>query len=78
MKLPAQLSKGLSENELKQLESFLKRAKKYLKPWLEDSIEKMIYSEEVLMEDGLSPDQIAYLLGRRRGYRDVLGLLPED
>lgn len=72
MKLPAQLSR---DHDPKELESFLKRADKILRPWLEEKMAATLTEEE---QAHLSHPEVMFSLGKRRGFREVLKLLPEE
>lgn len=75
--MPASLSKGLNEEQLKDLERELKSSVvvKQLRKHILKCIESNIVDEESL---GYTADDLCKLLGERRGLRAVLNLLPEE
>ena len=77
MKIPVQLSKGLTEKEKSELESALKNSvlTKQLRMWLQDGIKACELAEEMISAE---IHDIYSLIGQRRGFRKVLDLLPED
>lgn len=77
MKIPAQLSKALTEAQKKELESNLKSSvlAKQLRKYLEDGIKAVEIAEEQIAAE---PNAVLALLGQRRGYRQILNLLPES
>ena len=76
MKIPAQLSKGLSKAEQSELESQLKGLlARQLRKYLNDAMTTLEVTEEAI---DIEPNQIYSIVGQRRGYRHILNLLPED
>lgn len=75
-KIPAQLSKGLTEQEQERLAAELKSSllAKKLRASLQERLEESYRTEEQEVE--LSA--VFKAIGERRGYRSVLKLLPED
>ena len=78
MKIPAVLSKGLDDAKLKQLESDLKHSilGRQLRKVLNEKIESNYEHEEQVIDQ--FPNAIYSAIGERRGYRQVLKLLPEE
>jgi len=76
MKIPAQLSKGLSKEEVEQLENNLKHSvlARKLREYLQSAIEHMEITEESIDAELY---QIYSIVGQRRGFRQILNLLPE-
>lgn len=78
MKIPSALSKGLDEDQMKRLEAELKGALlvKILRRELGSRIEQSYKAEETVDSDSFG----VYLkgVGERRGYRQILNLLPEE
>ena len=77
MKIPVQLSKGLTEDQIKELESNLKHGvlAKQLRNYLKDGVKAMELGEESF---DVSKSQLYSLIGQRRGFRQILQLLPEE
>lgn len=77
MKLPAQLTKGLTAESQKELERELKSGTlaRVLREHLKSSMETLEITEEAI---DISIDQIYSIVGQRRGYRHILNLLPES
>ena len=78
MKIPAHLSKGLDANELEQLERELKSSilAKKLRKTVKGRIEALYKEEEYATTDSLN--EYLKVLGERRGYREILNLIPEE
>lgn len=78
MKIPVQLSKGLSNEQLGLLETQLKSSllAKQLRKVILKNIESSYEEEESLLD--ANPSSYLKAVGERRGYRHVLNLLPED
>lgn len=77
MKIPVQLSKGLTAERQKQLESELKNSvlAERLREHINASIDQLELTEEAI---DITVDQLYSMIGQRRGYRHILNLLPED
>lgn len=78
MKMPASLVKGLSEEEIKQLERDLKSSvlAKRLRQTLKGRMEALYKEEEYASTDSMN--EYLKVLGERRGYREILNLIPEE
>jgi len=76
VKLPSALAKGLSEDQLTQLESELKHSLlgKQLRKYLSEKIVNAEIKEEQVAHEGIGA--LASQVGERRGYRLVLNQLP--
>jgi hypothetical protein len=77
VKLPSGLAKGLSEDQLKQLESELKHSllAKQLRKYLAEKMTNAEIKEEQVCSEGIAA--LASQVGERRGYRLVLNQLPQ-
>ncbi len=78
MKLQISLVKGMTEEQVKTLESEIKHSllARTLRSWLREEIAKAEIREEEL--DFAVTTQLAKQVGERRGYRRVLNYLPEE
>lgn len=78
MKIPAQLSKGLTAEQRKNLEHDLKSSilVKQLREILTERMEGLQIAEEMIDAE---INQIYSIVGQRRGYRQILNLItPEE
>lgn len=78
MKIPVQLSKGLTTEQKKQLESELKNSLlvKQLRAVIQERLLQLEIAEEMI---DAQIYQIYSIIGQRRGFRQVLNLIdPEE
>jgi hypothetical protein len=78
MRLPVQFTRGLTEEQQKNLEHELKNSvlARQLRKWLTDEIAGKVIDEEAMSSFDIT--ELATHVGERRGYRRVLNNLPEE